>query len=114
MGEQITSYVEERHEFGGPDPGPPKPGVMQVFIEDGVPSMVDFLCPCGCGRTCPTHLMTPERGKKANKRHFWRFSSDPKKGITLSPSIRWTAHCFAHFNITDGKVIFAGDSGREH
>jgi hypothetical protein len=92
-------FTEERFEFAGPDPGPPKPGVMQVFVENGVPTMVDFLCPCGCGNTCPTHLSPP--GKKTE--HHWLYAQGPN-GPTLSPSIRWTGGCMAHFNIDDGKV----------
>ncbi len=101
----IASYIEEKQQFGGPDPGPPKPGIMQVFYENGIPLMVDFLCPCGCGRTCPTHLITP--GQKETD-HHWSY----KPGPTLSPSIRYLSGCKWHFNITDGKVIVHGDSGK--
>ena len=107
---QILSYKTVRCVFGGPDPGKPEPGIIQVFMEDGVPSMVDFLCPCGCGNTCPTHLTSPGEEKKQNDRR-WQFSEGPN-GVTLSPSIRWLNGCKAHFHITDGQTKFAGDSGK--
>lgn len=97
----ITTYTEQRCEFGGTDPGVPAPGIMQIFYENGVPTMVDFRCPCGCGRTCPTHLGL------GSPRH-WTYSPGP----TLSPSIRFTGGCKAHFTITGGKVTMHGDSGR--
>ena len=104
---QTLSYTEQVCEFGGPDPGKPQLGVMQVFMEDGVPSMVDFLCPCGCGNTTPTHLVKPGQQKQPNDRH-WEYSPGP----TLRPSIRWTSGCKAHFTITEGRVEFHGDSGK--
>lgn len=104
----ITHYTAEDHEFGGPDPGRPKPGVMQVFVKDGIPKMVDFICPCGCGNTCPTPVRPSAEPKKPYR---WVYSKGPN-GPTLSPSIRWTGGCKAHFNITDGSVQIHGDSGK--
>lgn len=110
MSNPITSYVEQRFKFGTDDPKWPEPGVIQVFYEGDVPTMVDFRCPCGCGGVCPTHLVPPGQPKKSNDRH-WEFSRGPN-GITLTPSIRFTTGCKAHFNITDGKVVIHGDSGK--
>ncbi len=112
MTEPITEYIEEPRGWGEParPDDEPKPGMMQVYYRDGVPLMVDFLCPCGCGRTCPTHLVEPGHVKKPNDGH-WNFSKDAGGRITLTPSIRWTAGCFAHFNITDGKAVMHADSG---
>lgn len=104
-------YTEQRCEFGGPDPGDPQPGIIQVFYENGIPLMVDFLCPCGCGRTCPTHLLSPGQEKKPNDRH-WEFRRGRDDTVTLLPSIRWTSGCRAHFNITDGEAVIHGDSGK--
>jgi Family of unknown function (DUF6527) len=98
MTEPITKYVEERHEFGEADCPNPVPGVMQVFYEDGIPVMVDFLCPCGCGSTCPTHLVPPVEKHKGRR---WEFYPGPK----LVPSVRFTGGCKAHFNIEDGGVV---------
>jgi hypothetical protein len=101
----ITEYREERHEFGNNTlSGLPPPGVMWVFMENGEPCSVDFLCPCGCGSSCYTPL-------RMNHPHHWNYSKG-SNGPTLSPSIRYTGGCKAHFNITDGKVIIHGDSGK--
>lgn len=104
-------YVEVKCSFGGPDPGPPKPGEMQVFCDErDVPLMVDFLCPCGCGRACATHLLEPGQVKKPND-HHWEFERGPN-GVTLRPSIRWRGGCKAHFFITDGEAKMCADSGK--
>ena len=86
---------------------------MQVIrMEDGEPYAVDFLCPCGCGNTCYTPLVTKDRPRKNGGGPKWDFSYGPKGNITLSPSIRWLSGCKAHFNITDGEVKIHGDSGK--
>ena len=105
MSEPITRYVEERHEFGAADPGKPAPGVMQVYYEGGVPVMVDFLCPCGCGNTVPTHLVPPGEPHKDRR---WAFGPGP----TITPSIRFLSGCKAHFNVTGGAVVIHADSGK--
>ena len=97
----IESYTEERIEHGTDRPAP-TPGVMQVIYKNGVPYAVDFICPCGCGSSCYTPL------KASNREPSWAYSPGP----TLTPSIRWTGGCKAHFNITDGKTIIHGDSGK--
>lgn len=113
---RLFSYREEWHLFGGPDPGIPAPGVMFVFYEPGknmdgsekrTPQGVDFLCPCGCGYTMDIPVVTPELEGRDNP-HHWRYSSGP----TLTPSLRQRGGCKSHFNITDGKVIWHGDSGQ--
>lgn len=102
----IESYVEEVHEFGESLEGNPAPGIMWVFQKDGVPELVNFMCPCGCGYTCPTPVNPEDK-----KEHRWLFSRSAP-GVTLSPSIRWLSGCRAHFSITDGKVIMHADSGK--
>lgn len=102
----ITEYKEQDVEWAGSDIGAPPLGVMFVFCDNGVPKMVNFLCPCGCGNLCPTHLATPDRPKQPNDRR-WNFSRGPN-GPTLDPSIRWTSGCRSHFTITDGKVKMEG------
>lgn len=81
---------------------------MQVFYENDVPMMVDFICPCGCGRAAPIHLKPEENGKQDR---LWVFKRGPSGGVMLSPSIRWTGGCYAHFYIKDGKSEFCNDSG---
>jgi hypothetical protein len=108
-----TKYTAVDCLFAGPDPGKPLPGIMYVFKDElGVPQMVEFLCPCGCGRLCPTHVISIEE-KQSNinewKNKCWGFD---EKTLTISPSIRYLSGCKAHFSITNGKVEFYGDSGK--
>jgi hypothetical protein len=103
-------YVEKKVQFGGEDIGKPEPGVMLVFEENGIPLMVDFLCPCGCGNTTPTPLVAPGQVKQPNDRH-WNLSRGPN-GPTLTPSIRWLSGCKAHFHITNGEAVMCADSGK--
>src|SRR4051812_43616559 len=103
----MQKYTEVVHDFGGADHGDPPPGVIQIFLKEGLPYMVDFLCPCGCGARCPTHLLQPGEAADGSDwaKHCWGFSRGPGGGVTLSPSIRYRSGCKAHFNITDGEVI---------
>lgn len=102
MKQPIMEYREERHPFGAEGlPDNPPPGVMWVFVEDGEPVAVDFLCPCGCGNSCYTPL-------RMNHPHRWEYSPGP----TLAPSIRYLSGCKAHFFITSGKAVMCGDSGQ--
>jgi Family of unknown function (DUF6527) len=103
----ITEYREENVVWGSDSVPVPAPGVMQVYVKDGVPLMVDFLCPCGCGSTCPTPLVCPDSVRR-HREHEWNYSSGP----TLTPSIRYLSGCKAHFNITSGKVTLHADSGK--
>lgn len=106
----IESYVREDHEYGVEDVGNPLPGIMQVYFLDGKPEMVDFLCPCGCGSTCPTHVVPiKEKAKPEHKDRRWGFDLAT---LTLVPSVRYLGGCKAHFTITNGKVTMHGDSGR--
>ncbi len=84
------------------------PGEMWIFHNptDGELEAVDFICPCGCGTRCYTPVVpvgTP------NQLRHWFFDEDT---TTITPSIRFTSGCKAHFNITDGKTVLHGDSGK--
>lgn len=85
----------------------PKAGEMQVLKDDsGVVRMVNFRCPCGCGRECPTHVVTmAEKADPAKKDVFkdscWGFD---EATLTISPSIRYLSACMSHFNVEGGKV----------
>lgn len=102
-------YTEQLVEWGAWDQPKLEPGIIQVYMKDGVPKMVDFYCPCGCGRRCPTQLVEPGHEKQPND-HHWNFSRGPN-GITLSPSIRYLSGCKTHFNLTDGEAVVHADSG---
>ena len=101
---RIEKYTEKRIQWDARYDGPVEPGVMEVIERDGHPYMVNFKCPCGCGRDCPTRLVSPTLPRAGNS-PIWDFSSGPN-GPTLSPSVWWTSGCKAHFTITDGKVAW--------
>lgn len=113
MQNRITEYHAVLTTYPYPkDAAPPMPGEMHVLEKDGIPEMVNFLCPCGCGRECPTHVVTMQ--EKQQQRGAWTASCwgfDPAT-ITIFPSIRYLGGCKTHFNITNGKVVMHADSGR--
>ena len=96
-GQPITCYTEVCKEYYGSDHSYPPPGVMFVYVDEGVPKLVEFMCPCGCNRLTPIHLTRP--GKKRSD-HDWDYSPGP----TLQPSIRLLSGCMSHFTISNGKV----------
>jgi hypothetical protein len=103
----ITEYVETVCRNWLP-PGPrqsPLPGEFWTFVIDGKLESVNFLCPCGCGMECYTPVVP--KGQPRGQR-VWEYEPGP----TITPSIRYTGGCMAHFNITDGKAVMHGDSGR--
>lgn len=108
MGDKILAYNETKQPFGTADSGAkPKPGEWWTFVADGKVVAVSFLCPCGCGSECYTPVTDATAGQPKTARH-WLYSAGP----TLSPSIRYTGGCKAHFNIENGKTIFHADSGK--
>ncbi len=76
-----------------------------IFIIDGKLEAVNFLCPCGCGSECYTPVVY--KGQPHGEK-VWEYESGP----TITPSIRFLNGCKSHFNITNGKVIMHGDSGK--
>lgn len=106
MGAKITKYTTRRAEFGDDYPDPTD-NEMVVVYENGVPYMIDFLCPCGCGSKCPIHLVPPGEQHKERR---WEFDAATLK---LTPSVRFLSGCKAHFNIEDGGVVkMHDDSGK--
>lgn len=103
---RIEVYSETKLDYGVCPEGDPRPGEMRVFYENDKPVFVEFLCPCGCGAACPMRVVA-QGGKRVHDR-VWEFSPGP----TLDPSVRWVGGCRAHFNITAGRVVWHGDSGR--
>jgi hypothetical protein len=83
------------------------PGELWVLRDpDGKLHAVTFRCPCGCGSECYTPVV-PSGEPKAERR--WIFD---EATTTITPSIRYTGGCKAHFNITNGKTVMHADSGR--
>jgi hypothetical protein len=109
----IESYREVRFDAdpeGCWNPPPLEPGVMHVLYVNGIPTMCEYLCPCGCGAPCPTFFPTDKR-KRGPERHLWDFSVGPN-GPTLSPSVKHRGGCKSHYDISDGKVKMHADSGK--
>lgn len=89
----------------------PKDNEFWTMLEqDGCVSAVSFRCPCGCGNECYTPVTDASKGQPKTERH-WLYSKGTN-GPTITPSIRYTGGCKAHFNITDGKVQLHNDSGK--
>lgn len=104
-------YRETSYRFGeAPHADQLKPDDLWLLAgTDGAIAAVDFLCPCGCGQECYTPVTDATKGQPKTSRH-WLYARGPN-GLTITPSIRYTGGCKAHFNVTDGKVEFHGDSG---
>jgi len=83
---------------------------MQVIVKGGEPYAVDFVCPCGCGNSCYTPLVTDQH-PRVEGIHRWSYA-EGDAGPTLAPSIRWTGECKAHFTITNGEAVFHSDTGK--
>jgi len=108
MGTPIQSYtpVVLTYPYSDTDESP-KSGEMQVLKnEAGVVEMVNFLCPCGCGRECPTHVVTMAEKADTSKQDVFKDScwGFDEATLTISPSIRYTSACKSHFNVEGGKV----------
>ncbi len=106
----IESYAEVPYDFGTCPPRDPAPGEIWIISDADAVVAVEFLCPCGCGRSCYTPVTDATKGQPKTERH-WLFSRGPA-GVTLSPSIRYLSGCKAHFNIEDGKTKMHADSGK--
>lgn len=112
----ITEYREESYQADGDGCWPVaanrplEPGIIRVLYVNGVPGMCEFLCPCGCESPCLALFPTAEQ-QRTPHRPLWNFAKG-SHGPTISPSIRYLGGCKAHFNITDGKVVMHGDSGK--
>lgn len=102
----ILEYGTVEYKWGADRPKP-EPGIMQVVKQGDKVRMVDFLCPCSCGRTVPTFVTEDPKNKTDN---VWIYTD--VHGPTLWPSIRWLSGCKAHFWIKQGKVEMCEDSGK--
>ena len=113
VGQPITEYVEVPQKWGISGSGQwPQGNELWTFTdENGEVQAVDFRCPCGCGADCYTPVTDATKGKPKTERH-WLFSRELDGKVTLSPSIRYTGGCKAHFNITGNKAVMHGDSGK--
>lgn len=112
MGTPIASYHEERVADVIPDGFQLTPGVLLAIEgrESGHVHNVYFHCPCGCGGDLTLPVTDKDKGE-AKHPHRWHYSRGPH-GPTVEPSVRHLDGCKAHYNITDGKTVIHGDSGK--
>lgn len=104
----IDHYIETRYPSDAAPQRLPAPDELWALMDkDGKVEAVEFLCPCGCGGG---GYMPVNEGPPPGNR-VWGYNKGPN-GPTLTPSIRYLSGCKSHFNITDGKVIVHGDSGK--
>ena len=106
----IAEYVEVIKTFPHSD-GSPTGNEFWVLVSDGKVEAVTFRCPCGCGSECYTPVTDATKGQPKTERH-WLFSRGASGKPTLTPSIRYTGGCKAHFNVTELRTVMHGDSGR--
>ena len=62
-------------------------------------------CPCGCGERLQLSLAEDRRPK-------WSVVIDRLGRPTVTPSVRMTDGCRAHFHLRGGRVEWCRDSGR--
>jgi Family of unknown function (DUF6527) len=74
-----------------------KPGVLVLVMPNKRPKSLKFLCPCGCGEPISVNLMPGN--EKA-----WRIDYEPKRGISLWPSVWLTSGCGSHFILRNNKA----------
>ena len=102
MGKSCNHYTEVPKVFGERDPSTLDFGIIEVYYYQGEVEGIAFICPCGCGRAVWIPIHNPVK-----KEHHWQY-----RNLTLTPSVRWLSGCKAHFNITDGAVVWHTDSGK--
>lgn len=101
-------YNEIEYKWGDDRPKPIA-GEMQVIVQRDEVVAVDFLCPCGCGHSCFTPIVS-SMYKRGENPACWDYHT---AGRMISPSVRWLSGCKAHFFIrADGIVEWCSDSGR--
>ena len=100
MGQRIEKYVEVEYVWGEDRPSP-QPGEMQVLIRNDEVRAVDFLCPCGCGRSYFTPV-THSEARRPSPGPIWDYHH---AGHMIHPSVNVLSGCKSHFFINlDGTV----------
>jgi Family of unknown function (DUF6527) len=74
-----------------------KTGVLVLVMPNERPKSLKFLCPCGCGEVVSVNLMPGN--EKA-----WTLDYQPKRGISLWPSVWLTSGCQSHFILRQNKA----------
>lgn len=72
-----------------------------VLVERGRPRLLMISCPCGCGELFPINL-DPRAGPA------WRLYRDPRRGVSLYPSVWRESGCESHYVIWRNRIyLFA-------
>jgi len=72
-----------------------------VLVERGRPRLLMISCPCGCGELFPINL-DPRAGPA------WRLYSDPRRGVSLYPSVWRESGCESHYVIWRNRIYLFG------
>lgn len=95
-------FVRWRHRFlierSIEEPEQIEPFKVYVIGEEGYEWTAVFVCPCGCGHVIRLNLL------EGDSRPTWRVSHDPRKFVTVHPSVWRHVGCESHFIIRDGLV----------
>lgn len=87
-----------------PAPQDLRSGVVYMVQGGGTPKWAVMRCPCGCGEKLQLSLNPARRPR-------WTVHRDRLRRVSLQPSVRQTAGCFAHFWVRRGTIEWCGDSG---
>jgi hypothetical protein len=69
-----------------------KPGTLVLVMPGEKPKWLKFICPCGCGEVVSVNLMPGQS-------RAWRITLEPKRGLSLWPSVHLQAGCKSHFTL---------------
>lgn len=95
--------IMDRH----PTPDEIPPGVLVVVGNGDQQKWACFQCPAGCGNRFQLSL-------NPSKRPRWEVASDWLNRPNISPSVRQTNACRAHFWVKNGSVEWCRDSGHRN
>jgi len=84
-----------------------QPGKIVVVRDVDIEKWVCFRCPCGCGEKIQLSLSKSRRPR-------WTVMTDWFGRASLTPSVRLTACCRAHFWLRRGQVEWCADSPVGH
>lgn len=78
-----------------------RPGTLVLVMPHQQPKSLKFLCPCGCGQTVSVNLR-PKSGQA------WTLGYDPKRGLSLWPSVWLVSGCGSHFILRYNRAHLVG------
>lgn len=72
-----------------------------ILVERERPRLLMISCPCGCGELFPINL-DPRVGPA------WRLYTDPRRGVSLYPSVWRESGCESHYVIWRNRIYLFG------